>query len=50
MNEKTFWRLLTALLIVCIVLTFAHFVYDVYAYRHCSIIYFIAKELWGNGI
>ena len=41
MNEKTFYRLLLAV-------TAAHFAYDVYAYRHCSIIYFIAKEVWGH--
>ena len=48
MTEKKYRRILIAVLIVCIVLTAAHFAYDVYAYRHCSIIYFIAKELWGN--
>lgn len=49
MNEKTFYRLLLALVIVCVAVTAAHFAYDVYAYRHCSIIYFIAKEVWGHG-
>ena len=24
----------------------AHFIYAVYAYEHCSIIYFVGKELW----
>ena len=48
MKETTFYRLLWTVLIVCVVLTAAHFVYDVYAYRHCSIIYFIAKELWSH--
>ena len=48
MNEKTFYRLLLALVIVCVAVTAAHFAYDVYAYRHCSIIYFIAKEVWGH--
>ena len=48
MKEKTFYRLLWAVLIVCLVVTAAHFAYDVYAYDHCSIIYFIAKEVWGN--
>ena len=46
MKEKTFYRVLLIVLIVCICVTVAHFAYDVYAYRHCSIIYFIAKELW----
>ena len=46
MNDKLFLRLLTALLAVCLLLTAAHLAYAVYAYQHCSIIYFIAKELW----
>jgi hypothetical protein len=46
MSAKTYSRLLTALLIVCIVLTAAHFIYAFYAYGHASVIYFIAKELW----
>jgi len=37
---------MSAVITVCIILTIAHFAYDVFAYRHCSIIYFIAKELW----
>lgn len=46
MDRKTFRRLLLALMIVCVCVTVAHFAWDVYAYHHCSIIYFIAKELW----
>ena len=34
------------LLGICLALTVAHFIYAVYAYKHCSIIYFIGKELW----
>ena len=48
MKEKTFYRLLLAVLLVCVVLTVAHFAYDVYAYKHCSIIWFIAKEVWSH--
>ena len=48
MQEKTFYRLLLAVLLVCVAVTVAHFAYDVYAYKHCSIIYFIAKEVWGH--
>ena len=48
MKKKTFYRLLLAVLIVCVVATAAHFAYDVYAYQHCSIIYFIAREVWGH--
>jgi hypothetical protein len=33
-------------LAVCVVLTAAHLAYAVYAYQHCSIIEFIARELW----
>jgi hypothetical protein len=47
MGEKTFLRLFLALLVLCLVLTILHTVYAIYAYRHCSIIYFIGKELWG---
>ncbi|MBQ7637955.1 MAG: hypothetical protein IJS90_03540 [Clostridia bacterium] len=46
MKSKTFERILTAVIIVCVLLTVAHFAYDVFAYSHSSIIYFIAKELW----
>ncbi len=31
---------------ICLALTAAHLIYTVYAYQHCSIIYFIGKELW----
>ena len=47
MNERTFHRLLLALIAVGLAFTVAHFIYAVYAYQHCSIIYFIGKELWG---
>ena len=46
MSEKTFMRLLAAIVIVGAAITLAHLAYAVYAYNHCSIIYFIAKELW----
>jgi hypothetical protein len=48
MKEKTFYRLLLAVLLVCVAVTVAHFAYDVYAYKHCSIIWFIAKEVWDH--
>ena len=47
MRERTFYIILFAVIGVCLALTLAHFIYAVYAYQHCSIIYFIAKELWG---
>lgn len=46
MKDRTFRILLWSVLGVCLALTAAHLVYAIYAYRHCSIIYFIAKELW----
>ena len=46
MKERTFWILLGTVLGLCLVLTVAHALYAVYAYQHCSIIYFIGKELW----
>ncbi len=47
MKERNFYILLAAVVGVCTILTAAHFLYAVYAYRHCSIIYFIGRELWG---
>ena len=46
MKEKTFWMVLAVVTGICLALTLAHFIYAVYAYQHCSIIYFIGKELW----
>lgn len=46
MTQRTYTKILIAVTAVCLVLTAAHFIYDIYAYQHCSIIYFIAKELW----
>ena len=46
MKQKTFFRVLIALTAVCIALSVAHFIYAAIAYQHCSIIYFIVKELW----
>lgn len=46
MKETTFCKLLIAVVAVCLLLTVAHLCYAVYAYQHCSIIQFIAKELW----
>ena len=47
MKERTFYTLLLAVVGICAVLTVAHLVYVIYTYLHCSIIYFIGKELWG---
>ncbi len=47
MKEKTFRILLYSLLTAGVLLTAAHFIYVIYAYQHCSIIYFIGEELWG---
>lgn len=46
MKSRTFYILLFSVLGVCVALTLAHFIYAVYAYQHCSIIYFVGKELW----
>lgn len=46
MKDRTFLVVLMAVLAVCVVLTAAHLAYAVYAYQHCSIIEFIARELW----
>ncbi len=47
MKDRTFLITLLAVIGACLVLTVAHFLYVVYAYEHCSIIYFVGKELWG---
>ena len=46
MKDRTFSIILFVVLGVCVLLTLAHFAYAIYAYQHCSIIEFIAKELW----
>lgn len=46
MKERTFRIVLWSVLGICFALTVAHLAYAIYAYQHCSIIYFIAKELW----
>ncbi len=46
MKTKTFYIILAVVLAICVLLTVAHLAYAVYAYNHCSIIYFIPKELW----
>lgn len=46
MSERVFLRLLLATVVLGVVLTAAHFAYAVYAYQHCSIICFIAGEMW----
>ena len=46
MKNKTFLIVLFAVLGLCLALTVAHLIWAIYAYRHCSIIYFVGKELW----
>ena len=46
MKDRTFSILLYVLIGIFIALTVAHLIYAIYAYQHCSIIYFIGKELW----
>ena len=47
MKARTYTIVLCSVIGVCLALTIAHFIYAIYAYRLCSIIYFIGKELWG---
>ena len=47
MKDRTFTIVLCTVIGICLALTIAHFIYEIYAYKHCSIIYFIGKELWG---
>ncbi len=46
MEERKFRILLFTVIALCLVLTAVHFGWDVWAYRHCSIIRFIAGEIW----
>ena len=46
MKRRTFLIIFVSVVAVCVALTVAHFVYDAWAYKQCSIIYFIGKELW----
>lgn len=46
MKDRTFHWVLLCVIGLCLTLTAAHMVYAIYAYRHCSIIEFIAGELW----
>ncbi len=46
MANRTFIKILIALVALGVVLTVAHLIYIINAYQHCSIIYFIAEELW----
>ena len=46
MKQRTFLTVLCVVTALCLLLTLAHLAYAIYAYRHCSIIYFIGKELW----
>ena len=46
MQEKKYLRLLVFIVVICSVLTLLHLGYDLWAYRHASIITFIAKEIW----
>lgn len=46
MKSKTFRTLALTIIWLCLIFTILHMVYAIYAYQHCSIIYFIGKELW----
>lgn len=46
MKERTFRIILLSVVAICLILTVCHLIYAIDAYQHCSIIYFIAKELW----
>ena len=46
MKDRTFAIVLICIIGLCLALTVVHFLYAVYAYQHCSIIYFVGKELW----
>ena len=45
-GNKRYKIALAVTLALCAALTVAHLLYAINAYQHCSIIYFIGKELW----
>ena len=46
MKTDIYTKIIIAVLAICVLLTAAHVIYAVWAYQHCSIIYFIGGELW----
>ena len=46
MKSKTFRKIALAIVGLCLMFTIVHMIYVIHAYQHCSIIYFIGKELW----
>ncbi len=46
MSDKTFSRILTAVTLLGILCAAALVIYTAVAYRHASIVTFIARELW----
>ena len=46
MTDRTFYRVLAAVVALCTVLTLAHVGYGAWAYQNSSIVQFIAKEPW----
>jgi hypothetical protein len=48
MKNNVFLIVFLCVLCLCLAATAAHFIYTVYAYEHCSIIYFIGEEPWGK--
>lgn len=46
MKSNVFARAMLFIIAICLILTIAHVIYAIYAYQHCSIIQFIARELW----
>ncbi|MBO4636032.1 MAG: hypothetical protein J5685_02690 [Clostridiales bacterium] len=46
MSDKTFVKIVIAMVVIFTLLTAFHIFYDVYAYKYSSIIYFVSKEIW----
>lgn len=46
MKDKTYYIVLYIVSVLCVLFTLGHALYDVYAYNHSSIIYFIGSEIW----
>lgn len=46
MSSKAMKIIIISVLAACVAVTAAHLIYAYNAYQHCSIIYYISKELW----
>ena len=46
MKPSLFQKILLGVVCIGLLITVIHLAYDMYAYQHSSILYFLAQELW----